>query len=172
MALLAYGTATNDALKAADMLARSGVSATVVDMRCGARGAPCKACHHAHSTLVSAFSLLGRCLVRQCVLTSKDVSMEAYCNVWPSSERQGSWVSNLHCRFCKPLDGALVRRLAREHPVLITIEEGAIGGFGSHGARSSKMPSACMAASSHPFSLRLACFCCHLWIWKTKKCNH
>ena len=34
VALLAYGTATNDALKAADMLARSGVSATVVDMRC------------------------------------------------------------------------------------------------------------------------------------------
>ena len=33
VALLAYGTATNDALKAADMLARSGVSATVVDMR-------------------------------------------------------------------------------------------------------------------------------------------
>ena len=33
MALLAYGTVTNDALKAADMLARSGVSATVVDMR-------------------------------------------------------------------------------------------------------------------------------------------
>ena len=33
VALLAYGTVTNDALKAADMLARSGVSATVVDMR-------------------------------------------------------------------------------------------------------------------------------------------
>ncbi len=35
-------------------------------------------------------------------------------------------------RFCKPLDEDLVRRLAREHEVLITIEEGAIGGFGSH----------------------------------------
>ena len=35
-------------------------------------------------------------------------------------------------RFAKPLDGDLVERLAREHEVLITIEEGAIGGFGSH----------------------------------------
>ena len=29
----------------------------------------------------------------------------------------------------KPLDIALVERLAREHEVLITVEEGAIGGF-------------------------------------------
>jgi 1-deoxy-D-xylulose-5-phosphate synthase len=35
-------------------------------------------------------------------------------------------------RFCKPLDEDLVSRLAREHEVLITIEEGSIGGFGSH----------------------------------------
>jgi len=34
-------------------------------------------------------------------------------------------------RFAKPLDTDLVLRLAREHEVLITIEEGAIGGFGS-----------------------------------------
>jgi 1-deoxy-D-xylulose-5-phosphate synthase len=35
-------------------------------------------------------------------------------------------------RFCKPLDTDLVRRLALGHEVLITVEEGAIGGFGSH----------------------------------------
>ncbi len=34
-------------------------------------------------------------------------------------------------RFAKPLDIDLVTRLAREHEVLITIEEGSIGGFGS-----------------------------------------
>jgi 1-deoxy-D-xylulose-5-phosphate synthase len=34
-------------------------------------------------------------------------------------------------RFAKPLDGELVERLAREHEVLITIEEGSAGGFGS-----------------------------------------
>ncbi|MGC4027004.1 MAG: 1-deoxy-D-xylulose-5-phosphate synthase [Mesorhizobium sp.] len=34
-------------------------------------------------------------------------------------------------RFAKPLDEDLVRRLAREHEVLITVEEGSIGGFAS-----------------------------------------
>ena len=36
-------------------------------------------------------------------------------------------------RFCKPLDGKLVRQIAAHHPVIITVEEGSIGGFGSHG---------------------------------------
>ena len=35
-------------------------------------------------------------------------------------------------RFAKPLDHDLIRQLARHHEVLITIEEGAVGGFGSH----------------------------------------
>ncbi len=35
-------------------------------------------------------------------------------------------------RFAKPLDEDLIRRLAREHEVVITIEEGSIGGFGAH----------------------------------------
>jgi 1-deoxy-D-xylulose-5-phosphate synthase len=35
-------------------------------------------------------------------------------------------------RFAKPLDEDLIRRLAREHEVMITIEEGSVGGFGSH----------------------------------------
>ena len=34
-------------------------------------------------------------------------------------------------RFAKPLDADLIRRLARDHAVLITLEEGAIGGFGA-----------------------------------------
>ncbi|MES2710440.1 MAG: 1-deoxy-D-xylulose-5-phosphate synthase [Pseudomonadota bacterium] len=34
-------------------------------------------------------------------------------------------------RFAKPLDTVLVERLAREHEVLITVEEGSVGGFGS-----------------------------------------
>lgn len=65
--LLAYGSSVNDALAAAEQLALSGVSATVVD-----------------------------------------------------------------ARFCKPLDTTLIRSCAREHPVMITIEEGAIGGFAGH----------------------------------------
>ncbi|WP_420408564.1 1-deoxy-D-xylulose-5-phosphate synthase [Hoeflea sp.] len=35
-------------------------------------------------------------------------------------------------RFAKPLDHDLIRQLARNHEVLITIEEGSVGGFGSH----------------------------------------
>lgn len=34
-------------------------------------------------------------------------------------------------RFAKPLDTALIESLARDHEVLVTIEEGSIGGFGS-----------------------------------------
>ena len=34
-------------------------------------------------------------------------------------------------RFAKPLDTALIERLARNHELVITVEEGAIGGFGS-----------------------------------------
>ncbi|MCZ2203881.1 1-deoxy-D-xylulose-5-phosphate synthase [Bartonella sp. A05] len=35
-------------------------------------------------------------------------------------------------RFAKPLDKDLMSRLAREHEVLVTVEEGAMGGFGAH----------------------------------------
>ncbi len=35
-------------------------------------------------------------------------------------------------RFMKPLDTDLIRQLAENHDVLVTIEEGSVGGFGSH----------------------------------------
>jgi len=35
-------------------------------------------------------------------------------------------------RFAKPLDEEMILRLAREHEVLVTVEEGSVGGFGSH----------------------------------------
>jgi 1-deoxy-D-xylulose-5-phosphate synthase len=38
-------------------------------------------------------------------------------------------------RFAKPLDQTLILQLAADHEALITIEEGAIGGFGSHVAQ-------------------------------------
>ncbi len=38
-------------------------------------------------------------------------------------------------RFAKPLDRDLILRLAKDHEALITIEEGAVGGFGSHVAQ-------------------------------------
>ncbi|MEM8617443.1 MAG: 1-deoxy-D-xylulose-5-phosphate synthase [Pseudomonadota bacterium] len=44
---------------------------------------------------------------------------------------QGLSVTVADARFAKPLDAELTSRLAREHEVLITLEEGARGGFGA-----------------------------------------
>ena len=38
----------------------------------------------------------------------------------------------IDARFAKPLDQELILKCAREHEVMITVEEGSIGGFGSH----------------------------------------
>jgi 1-deoxy-D-xylulose-5-phosphate synthase len=46
-------------------------------------------------------------------------------------ESRGLSTTVADARFAKPLDRDLVRRLARDHEVLITVEEGSIGGFGS-----------------------------------------
>ena len=40
-------------------------------------------------------------------------------------------VSVVDARFAKPIDTDLILRMAREHPALITVEEGSVGGFGS-----------------------------------------
>ncbi len=47
-------------------------------------------------------------------------------------DAQGYRTSVVDARFMKPLDETLIAQLAREHEILITLEEGAIGGFGSH----------------------------------------
>ncbi len=50
-------------------------------------------------------------------------------------EARGIGVTVADARFAKPLDRDLILQLARHHEALITIEEGAIGGFGSHVAQ-------------------------------------
>ncbi|KAK3224185.1 hypothetical protein Dsin_011210 [Dipteronia sinensis] len=50
-------------------------------------------------------------------------------------ETHGLRLTVADARFCKPLDHALIRSLAKSHKVLITVEEGSIGGFGSHVAQ-------------------------------------
>ena len=47
-------------------------------------------------------------------------------------ETRGLSTTVADARFAKPLDIDLIESLAREHEVLITIEEGASGGFGAH----------------------------------------
>ena len=46
--------------------------------------------------------------------------------------KKGIKCSIIDARFAKPLDEKLIMEVASNHEVLITIEEGSIGGFGSH----------------------------------------
>ncbi|MDZ4085182.1 MAG: 1-deoxy-D-xylulose-5-phosphate synthase [Tabrizicola sp.] len=48
---------------------------------------------------------------------------------------RGVLVTVADARFAKPLDRDLILQLARGHEALVTVEEGAIGGFGSHVAQ-------------------------------------
>jgi 1-deoxy-D-xylulose-5-phosphate synthase len=45
---------------------------------------------------------------------------------------QGLSTTVADARFAKPLDRDLISQLAKNHELLITVEEGSIGGFGSH----------------------------------------
>ena len=47
-------------------------------------------------------------------------------------EKKGLSITIVDARFCKPLDENLIWQVARNHEILISIEEGSIGGFGSH----------------------------------------
>ena len=47
-------------------------------------------------------------------------------------DSQGISTTVADARFAKPLDQQLIMNLCLNHEVLITIEEGSIGGFGSH----------------------------------------
>ncbi|KAL4644409.1 hypothetical protein ACB092_02G162600 [Castanea dentata] len=60
-------------------------------------------------------SVVQQCLQAANILKSIDIS-----------------VTVADARFCKPLDTDLIKQLANEHEILITVEEGSIGGFGSH----------------------------------------
>ncbi|RDX77848.1 putative 1-deoxy-D-xylulose-5-phosphate synthase, chloroplastic, partial [Mucuna pruriens] len=50
-------------------------------------------------------------------------------------EHHGLHATVVDARFCKPLDHSLIRSLVKSHELLITVEEGSIGGFGSHVAQ-------------------------------------
>ena len=47
-------------------------------------------------------------------------------------EKKGLNLTLIDARFCKPLDENLMWNTAKNHEVVISIEEGSIGGFGSH----------------------------------------
>ena len=47
-------------------------------------------------------------------------------------EKKGINISIIDARFAKPLDEKLIIEIASNHELILTIEEGSIGGFGSH----------------------------------------
>ena len=49
-----------------------------------------------------------------------------------SLKKKGINTTLIDSRFAKPLDEKLIWQLATDHEALITVEEGSIGGFGSH----------------------------------------
>jgi 1-deoxy-D-xylulose-5-phosphate synthase len=65
--------------------------------------------------LLSLGTRLGECLVAADMLEAEGVSTTV-----------------ADARFAKPLDLELLQALAAEHECLVTVEEGAVGGFGSH----------------------------------------
>jgi 1-deoxy-D-xylulose-5-phosphate synthase len=67
---------------------------------------------------VALFSFGGR--LQECLLAAENLAA------------QGLTTTVADARFAKPLDTDLLLRLAREHEVLISIEEASIGGFGAH----------------------------------------
>jgi 1-deoxy-D-xylulose-5-phosphate synthase len=54
------------------------------------------------------------------------------CKAADALEAKGLATTVADLRFAKPLDEALIRRLMASHEVVVTIEEGAIGGLGAH----------------------------------------
>lgn len=76
----------------------------------------------------------GRVLVE-----GKDVALLGYGTMVQNCVKARSLLASLgiqvtvaDARFCKPLDIKLVRQLCENHAFLITVEEGSMGGFGSH----------------------------------------
>lgn len=65
-------------------------------------------------------------------LLSFGTRLEESRNAAEDLEQRGISCTVADARFAKPLDVEMIREMAANHEVLITIEEGAIGGFGSH----------------------------------------
>ncbi|KAL2346751.1 hypothetical protein Fmac_000751 [Flemingia macrophylla] len=76
------------------------------------------------------------------VVEGKDVAFLGYGSMVQNCLKAHSLLTKLgievtvaDARFCKPLDIKLLRQLCKNHSFLITVEEGSIGGFGSHVAQ-------------------------------------
>ncbi len=69
---------------------------------------------------------------KKVVILSLGTRLEEALKAADMLEAKGLSTSVADLRFAKPLDEALIRKLLTTHEVAVTIEEGAIGGFGAH----------------------------------------
>ena len=63
---------------------------------------------------------------------NKGVTAVLFDSLLKTLKNKGIKLTIVDARFAKPLDQELILKCAREHEVMITVEEGSIGGFGSH----------------------------------------
>nr|WP_188064489.1 1-deoxy-D-xylulose-5-phosphate synthase [Sphingobium sp. KCTC 72723] len=69
---------------------------------------------------------------RQVAILSLGTRLEEALKAAEVLEARGLSTTVADLRFAKPLDEAMIRKLLATHEVAVTIEEGAIGGFGAH----------------------------------------
>jgi len=69
---------------------------------------------------------------KKVAILSLGTRLEEACRAADKLETLGLSTTVADLRFAKPLDVDLIRRLLSTHEVAVTIEEGAVGGFGAH----------------------------------------
>ena len=76
----------------------------------------------------------GRIIIEgtQVALLSLGTRLQECVKAAQALEEQGISVTVADARFAKPLDEGLICKLIKTHQLLVTVEEGSIGGFGSH----------------------------------------
>ena len=72
---------------------------------------------------------------KQVAILSFGTRLQEVMKACEALEAKGIKPTIADARFAKPLDRDLILKLAAEHDALITVEEGAVGGFGSHVAQ-------------------------------------
>jgi len=72
---------------------------------------------------------------KQVAILSFGTRLQEVTKACEALEAKGIKPTIADARFAKPLDRDMILKLAAEHDALITVEEGAVGGFGSHVAQ-------------------------------------